>query len=244
MAKKTTVARARLRAYVPDLDIYFDTIFEFLEADATGSALDVFGHGYTARIRASEGALLIEAVILTGSVLTVGAGTVLGIQKFLVDYPKMKAGLTVFLEDARKFGQAFQARFTADTKHLPLEELSYEAEALAPKQLLEFFDTITSIERAATLQQRQKEIENSYKIAKRLRAALSDSDKERLLSILNKEKAAHVGKYKMLLLEATGTRTSGEEVALRLLGAPKTAETGCSLTPRRRHFRHSKTINF
>jgi len=236
MAKETAIARARLRAHVFEVENYFDRIFELLEVDAVTSALDVFGRGYTARIRASEGSLLLEAVVSTGAILGVVGGAALGAQKFLVDYIKMKEGLAAFIKDAKKFGQAFQARFAVDTKELPLQEESYEAEALAPQQLLEFLEIIDSIDEATTVQERRRRIEVSYKIAKRLRSILSERDKEHLLTILSGKQATSVGKYEELLLEHTGGKGPA-----RSSGRSET-KGGRGLIPHRPLLRRSKTI--
>jgi len=241
MPSKTTVARARLRAHILDIDIYFDTIFKVLEADATQCALDVFGHGYSARIRTREGSLLVEAAILTGSVLTFAGGITLGTQKFLVDYPKMKDGLAIFLEDARKFAQTFRALFATDTNQLPIEELSFEAEAPAPEQLLEFVEAIMSIGEARTVQERHRQIENSYAIAKALRTTLSERDKEQLLSLLSTEHTAQLTEYKALILSPPKTYLTDDEHVAHGAGPRRVGER--TSIPRRRTFNRSKTIN-
>jgi len=87
-------------------------------------------------------------------------------------------------------------------------------------------------------------LNDHFAIGSDLRANLSDSDKERLLSILNTEQAAHIEKYKMLLLESTTADASGRELAGRRLEPPEAVEEVRRLIPPRRRFGRSKTINF
>ena len=50
MPKETRVARIQMRAHVHDIETVFNPLFEIFERNARISALDVFGHGYTATL--------------------------------------------------------------------------------------------------------------------------------------------------------------------------------------------------
>lgn len=238
---RSLVARVAMRLHVPIVtDQDFDRLFDALEESAKASAVQIFGLGYGAKIRAREGSLIVTVTVLGA----VGA-TILGTQKFLVDYPKMKDGLAELADDAKRFGSRFRGLFLRDAHAKPDDIEAFEAKPLAPQQVIDFLDDLAKVESQrgqmdpAELDARRQTV---LRKLDKVRLLLSAADREGLLKILEQKDLSDLDRYRAVIRGEHEIGQSSAPAMYRefdLLGPDSQATIS---GPRRRRRSRTKTI--
>jgi hypothetical protein len=230
--EESVIARMRIRLRTAELsDREFERLFETFEESAATSVVDVFGRGFTVKLSAREGSLVLTATVL--GVIAGVVGIAVGVQKLMVDYEKMKEGLVHIVEDVKKLGHKLTGRFihTADVKPGDIETI--DIEAVAPEQWIKLLDEAAKFRSenrrlgAEARHAKQKFLAKIRKVSR----SLSKEDKKTLLGALEKEELLDATSVKQAIYEPV---ESGRQI--------RGSGTSPDRPPTRRRRRKSKTI--
>lgn len=191
-ARESIIVRTRVKLRVEELsDEKFEEFFEVLEGTATSSAREVFGHGYRARIQAREGSLFLEVTIVGGAI----GALILGTQKFLVDYAKMKAGLADLIDDSKTFVSKFRERFLQKARVTPPQIEEFNGKPVAPLQLITLLDELAALNDLKDAEKARRIGVDALRLRDTLQKSLSKSDWDLLVAALG-PKLLEIEKYR------------------------------------------------
>ncbi len=227
-ARGSIIVRTWIKLRVREIsDEGFNTYFDALESTATRTAREIFGHGYQAKLRAREGSLFLTVTIVGGAI----GGLILGTQKFLADYPKMKLGLAEIIEDSKTFVLKFRERFVHKVNAKPDEIEKFEGKPVAPLQLIELLDQLAAIHEQKDAERTRRVSVDALRLRDALQKSLSKADWELLEAAM---------KPRLLEIEEYRPQLEAERAARSITPS---FEPNRAPRAQRRKRRRSKTVN-
>ena len=226
--RESIIVRTRIKLRVHELsDEEFEAFFEVLERTATSTAKEVFGHGYRAKIQAREGSLFLEVTIVGGAI----GALILGTQKFLLDYPKMKLGLAELIDDSKTFVSKFRERFLQKAPLKPPQIEKFEGKPIAPLQLITLLDELAAIHELRDTEKARRVGVDALRLRDALQKSLSKVDWDLLVAAI---------KPRLLEIEKYRPNLESERLARSIARSDERGRVRRTEPPRRR--RRSKTI--